>query len=137
MPIIVAEIITFIKPKMMFHELSYIYTILGYFITQIVFNLVNTLNVVPRTCICSVILIFFISISLIRVGHNFYCYFFLVINHSISRFTSLLNIPIVAGSLCGRTTTIPMVYFGLSAGKQPTNVNSSELLLLSSHCRML
>ena len=61
MPIIVAEIITFIKPKMMFHELSYIYTILGYFITQIVFNLVNTLNVVPRTCICSVILIVFIS----------------------------------------------------------------------------
>ena len=57
----------------------------------------------------------------IRVGNNFYCYFFLFINHSISRFTSLLNIPIVAGSLCGRITTILMVYFGLSVGKQPTN----------------
>ena len=44
MPIIVAEIITFIKLKMMFHELSYIYIILGYFITQIVFNLVNILK---------------------------------------------------------------------------------------------
>lgn len=73
----------------------------------------------------------------IRVGNNFYCYFFLFINHSISRFTSLLNIPIVAGSLCGRITTILIVYFGLSVGKQPTNVNSSELLLLSSHCRVL
>ena len=41
---IVAEIITFIKPKMMFHELSYIYTILGYFITTIVCNLVNILK---------------------------------------------------------------------------------------------
>lgn len=41
---IVAEIITFIKPKMMFHELSYIYTILWYFITTIVCNLVNILK---------------------------------------------------------------------------------------------
>lgn len=36
MPIIVAEIIAFIKPKMMSHELPYIYTILGHFLTRIV-----------------------------------------------------------------------------------------------------
>ena len=44
MPIIVAEIIAFIKPKMMSHELPYIYTILGHFLTRIVCYLVNILK---------------------------------------------------------------------------------------------
>ena len=43
-PIIVAEIIAFIKPKMMSHELPYIYTILGHFLTRIVCYLVNILK---------------------------------------------------------------------------------------------
>ena len=43
-PIIVAEIIAFIKPKMMSHELPYIYTILGHLLTRIVCYLVNILK---------------------------------------------------------------------------------------------
>ena len=113
----------------------YIYTILGHFLTRIVSYLVNILKRSTKDMYLLCKLNFLHNESLIRVGHNLYI--FLFINHSISWFTSLLNIPIVVGSLCGRTTTILMVYFGLSAGKQPMNVNSSELLLLSSHCRML
>ena len=69
---IVAEIITFIKPKMMFHELSYIYTILGYFITTIVCNLVNVLKRSSEdTYLLCNLNCLHISIPLIRVGHNF------------------------------------------------------------------
>ena len=69
---IVAEIITFIKPKMMFHELSYIYAILGYFITTIVCNLVNILKRSSEDMylLCNLNCLH-ISIPLIRVGHNF------------------------------------------------------------------
>lgn len=57
---------------MMFHELSYIYTILGYFITTIVCNLVNILKRSSEDMylLCNLNCLH-ISIPLIRVGHNF------------------------------------------------------------------